>query len=282
MASANTVKIIVPFSPGGMADKVARSVQTSLANGGINSIIDYKLGAGGYVAYNYVAKINSNETVLLIASNGLTDIIDPAVAKYDLSKDFILVKSLGSMPALLMVRKNHPADTFKELTVLAKERPITYGSSGVGSGTHIASALIGEDYNFTHILYKGQSQALIDVLSGQIDFLIESDSIIAPYIQSNKLKPLAVLANSRLKKYPTIPTFKELGVNDYNYTRWLVLVANKTADPNIILQVQKKLSTDTFKKELDELGMVFMPTTPSLLTDNALQFQKIRQHVKFE
>ena len=184
------------------------------------------------------------------------------------------------MPAFVLVNSNHRAKTFQELT---KQQRVTYGSSGVGSGTHISAAITGSTFgNFIHVPYKGQSQALVDVLSGQIDFLMESPIVADTYIQSGKLRPLAVLSPQRLKDYPNVPTLRELGVPDYGYARWFILVANRDADPRDIEKIQRKLNSPEVALELEKLGLHHAKTTPMLLHDISNNFQKIRQRVKFD
>lgn len=280
LASANTIKIIVPYAAGGVSDKISRYVQTVLNNNGFNTVLEYKLGAGGFIAYNYVAR-TKGEMVIVVASNGIAEIIDPKVADYQL-EDFVPIKHLGSMPAFVLT--GHPnIQTFADLTALSKTRPINYGSSGVGSGTHIAGAIVGNQYNnFVHVPYKGQSQAIIDVISGQIDFTIESNIAAEQFIQSQKLRPLAVMSRSRLKDYPNVPTLKELGVNDYEYSRLFVLVGNRDVDTATAAKLHRILSTKDVQADLEKLDLHPVKTTPTMLQDISSKFQRIRKNVKFD
>lgn len=275
---ADPIKIIVPYAPGGINDRISRFVQFALNDDGFKTTLEYKLGAGGFIAYNFVAKAHK-ETVIIAASNGLTDGVDVGIAEYKLN-DFTVVKHLGTMPAFVLVSGNHKAKTFQELT---KQNRVTYGSSGVGSGTHISAAIVGSTFgNFVHVPYKGQIQALADVLAERIDFLMESPIFADDYIKSGKLRPLALLAPQRLKEYHNVPTLKELGVTDYGYSRWFILVANKDADPKDIEKIQRKLNSPKMINELEALGLYYEKTTPLVLQDLSDNFLKIRQNVKFE
>jgi tripartite-type tricarboxylate transporter receptor subunit TctC len=282
-AVADPVKIIVQYQPGGVSDRVARTVQTALEENGIATNIEYKLGAGGFIAYNYFGRYRGSDTVIMVASNGLTDGIGTGgPVEYEFS-DFIVIKHLGNLPSMLVVSGNHPAKTFKQLLELSATRPITYGTSGVGTGTHVAGAIVGNHQgNFVNVPYKGQAQALVDVLGGQIDFIMEAESILDQYIKAGKVRPLAVMSAQRLPGYPDVPTLRELGVNDYSYTRWSVLVANKTADPAMVARIRKVVSQPEFIAKLSEFGQRPTKTVPNQLEELSSQFQKIRQRVKFD
>jgi tripartite-type tricarboxylate transporter receptor subunit TctC len=280
-AFAEPVKIVVPYQPGGLSDRVARTVQTALEGSGVATTLEYKLGGGGFIAYNYLAKVRTNETVILIATNGLTDNIGEGKIEYDFN-DFVVVKHLGNSASMLVVNNNHPAKTLKQLIEISRTRPVTYGTSGVGSGTHIAGAIVGNGHNFTSVPYKGQAQALVDVLGGQIDYIMEAESIVDPYIKSGKLKALAVMAPQRLSGHPTVPTLQELGINDYGYARWSILIANSTADPEMIKKIRKIVSQPEVTERLLELDHRPVKTTPNQLEELSSQFRKIKQRVKFD
>jgi tripartite-type tricarboxylate transporter receptor subunit TctC len=262
---------------------MARTVQMALENNGIPTTVEYKLGAGGFIAYNYVGNLRTNETVIVVASNGLTDGIGTSnLIEYTLS-DFVVVKHLGNVPSMMVVSSSHPAKSFKQLLEISQTKPITYGTAGVGTGTHIAGAIVGaHDKHFTDIPYKGTAPALVDVLSGQVDFIMEAETILDPYLKTGKLRPLAVMSPTRLSTYPDVPTLAELGVNDYGYTRWSVIVANKTADPEMIKRIQKAVSQPEFIAKLSEFGQRPVKTVPNQLEELHNRFQKIRQRVKLD
>lgn len=279
---AQPVRIVVQYQPGGVSDRVARTVQTALEENGVATSLEYKLGGGGFIAYNYLAKVRTNETVIMVASNGLTDNIGEANVEYEFS-DFVVIKHLGNSASLLVVNNNHPAKSLKQLIEISHTRPITYGTSGIGSGTHIAGAIVGNGQGtFTNVPYKGQAQALVDVLGGQIDYIMEAESIVDPYIKSGKLKALAVMSPQRLAGNPDVPTLRELGINDYGYTRWSILIANKTADPLVIAKIRKIVSQPAVAERLLELDHRPVKTAPKQLEELAANFRKIKQRVKFD
>jgi len=282
-AIADPVRIVVQYQAGGVTDRVARAVQSALEDNGISTVVEYKLGGGGFIAYNYLAKYQGTDTVLIAASNGLTDGIGTASQiDYELS-DFVVVKHLGTVPSMLVVNNAHPAKTFKQLLDLARTRQVTYGHSGVGTGTHVAGAIVGNHKgNFVGIPYKGQSQAIIDVIGGQVDFMMEADTVLDPHIKSGKVRPLAVMSTERLDSYPDIPTLRELKSNDLGYTRWSILVANKNANPEQLQKIRKIIERPDSMAKLAELGQRPAKTVPNQLDVLAAQFQKIRQQVNLD
>jgi tripartite-type tricarboxylate transporter receptor subunit TctC len=280
---AQPVKIVVQYQAGGVTDRVARTVQTALEDNGIATVVEYRLGGGGFIAYNYLAKYQGNETVIMAASNGLTDGIGTATQiDYELN-DFVVVKHLGTVPSMLVVNTSHPAKTFKQLVDIAQTRQVTYGHSGVGSGTHVAGAIVGNRRgNFVGIPYKGQSQAIVDVLGGQIDYIMEADTVLDQHIKAGKVRPLVVMSAERLPSYPDVPTLRELRVSDLGYTRWSILVANKNANPELLQKIRKIIDQPETMAKLAELGQRPAKTVPHQLEVLATQFQKIRQQVNLD
>ena len=254
--SAKDIQLVVPFSPGGVADQLARLVETELSNDKYTIIVNYKVGAGGAIGAKYVAD-TKNGTVLMLPSNGLitAPMINPSV-NYDPLKDFILVKYLGSEPLLLVVKNDNTINNFGDFIKLSKTSTLPYGSAGIGTSGHLAMAAIaGNNPNFIHVPYKGASPVIADLLNGNIKWTVDSDLLQNQLIASGKTKPIAVYYSKRLKKYPNVPTVKELGINDYNQYRWHAIVANATADPKILLYVNSKLSTPHFLKKVKDAGL---------------------------
>lgn len=267
VVQAVDIKIVVPYPPSGSGGRVGRAVDQELNGGKYNFIIDYKPGANGTIAANYVAGVK-NETVLMI---GATALLAAPNIKYDVEKDFILVYYLGVDPLILVVNNSAGIKNFKDFIAHYKNKPAAYGSSGIGSASHIAAAIISQNnLNFMHVPYKTGANAMVDLLSNDLQFLFEADAVVGDFIATNKLTPLAVSNRNRLAKYPNIPTVRELGYNDYGVYRWFALVANRDADPEIIKYVIKRLDTPGFKRRLEEQG--FDPTRPSYV-NNLFQYE---------
>ena len=250
------IKIILPFSPGGPNDRIGRLLGKVLNNPEYNFVFEYKLGAGGGIANSYVAGIK-NETVLLVTSQGLiSNTLLTNNFEYNLERDFVLVDYIGSEPLMLLVKSESKINSFRDLLEQGKTEYMPYGSGGVGSNQHIASAIVaGTNKNFTHIPYKGSSTLIIDLMSEQFKWMIDSDLNVSGFIKDKKIKPIAVYFNKRLPQYPDTPTLKELGFDDKNFYRWHILVANSSADPVLINYIRQKMSDPLVRKEFESLQL---------------------------
>lgn len=250
LLQATELKLVVPYSPGGSSDRVARLIEQELTDSKYKVIIEYRLGAGGSVAANYVASVR-NETVLFMASTGL---VTATNVNYNVETDFVLVDYIGTDPLLLVVKSDGTIRTFKDLIVQSREKFLPYGSAGIGTSSHIAAAIVSKNNsNFIHVPYKGSAAALTDLLSGNILWEFDSHASIGEFITSGRIKPIAVYGKNRMSAYPTIPTLKELGYNDYGIYRWHALVANRDADPQVIQYINDRLNRAEFKQKIQDL-----------------------------
>lgn len=259
--AARDIKIIVPYSAGGSTDRVARELVPLLHNSEYNFIIDYKLGAAGSVAANYVAQ-TKKETVLMVTSNGLVG--NPILSQtqtYDLDKDFILVGYLGTEPLLLVVNSQTRISTFAEFLNFSKTSPMPYGSGGVGTSAHLIGAIISNNNpNMFHVPYKGGVAVVADIIGGNLKWTIESNSALWGYVDEKRLTALAVSGNRRLAQYPNVPTLREVGVDDRHFYRWHILVSNSQADPEVLKYLNRRLSLPEVQRKIEEIGLD--PTQP--------------------
>ena len=249
------IRLIVPYSPGGFSDIVARAVQRQLAEANVTTIVEYKPGAGGGIGFNYVAKTKS-ETVLVIASNQLTDGVDVnPTDSPNIETDFKFIKHLGTVPPYLLVSESSGIKSLRELNVLSKKRTIYYGSAGIGSGLHISAAIaINGNNNFVHVPFKGGADGFMSLMRDDIQFLMESEAVFEQHI-GKKIRPIAVLASRRTANYPQVATLREQGINDYNYTRWFVLASNSTISLGEKSAITEKLNSNSFLHELSKIGL---------------------------
>ena len=250
LAQAIDVRLVIPYSPGGPADRIARIIERELADGPYKIVVEYRLGAGGAIAANYVAGVR-NETVLMMASTGL---ITASGINYNVETDFMLVDYIGTDPMLLVVRNDGTIKDFRDLITLARNRTVPYGSGGIGTSSHIAGAIVAQNNsNFIHVPYKGSAAVLTDLLSGTVHWAFDSNASVNEFIASGRLLPLAVYGKNRMSAYPTIPTLKELGYNDYGIYRWHAVVANRDADPQVVRYVNDRLNRAEFKQKIQDL-----------------------------
>jgi tripartite-type tricarboxylate transporter receptor subunit TctC len=233
---AKSIRLIVPFAPGGGTDLTARTIAQNLSDKlGKPVVVDNRGGAGGVIGADMVAKATPDGYTLLLGSPGPMTINPNLQAKlpYDTLRDFAPVSLATISPFILVVHPSVPVSSVKELIALAKDKPnaLNYGSAGNGSVSHLSAeqfkALAG--IQLTHIPYKGSSQALIDILSGRLHLQFENLPVVLPHMRSGKLKALAVGTRNRSTLVPEYPTIIEAGVPGYEAsTAFGVLAPAKT------------------------------------------------------
>ena len=249
---AQTVTIIVPYTAGGAADVAARTLEKTLSKRlSYNFVVEYQIGAGGIIAANNVAKNHNKENVLLLHSSAIaTNSFNPN-STYNLLQDFIPVAKLGSVPMVLVSSNNSNLYSVKQLRSL-KESSF-YGSGGVGTAGHVAGEILQQqiNQNLSPVFYKGELTALNDVLTNIIPMMFVSINTATNYAKSNQIKLLAVTGTQRSKKIPTVPTFAEQGIKNFERSpNWFVVLANPGADVEVIRKI-KAAVIDSFNNAQD-------------------------------
>ena len=277
--SAQNIKLVVPFAPGGPAESVARLIQKDLSQELNKSIIlEFKVGASGEIGTAIVANTESENLMLLINGAG---IITTSLLKDKLSyneNNLIPLVNIGYTPRVLVVSKKSQIKNFKDLQNIDASRPITYGSSGHATATHLAgeSLKIKLNKNFIHIPYKGSGAAIPNLISGEIDALIIGYNSVLQLIESGQVIPLAIESDFRLPLLPNVPTFRELKVDDPGKHIWLTLFSNNSADITTQQQVKQgliKILSDPEKfKNYENLG--FRPMATLLPPTDFFQVEK--------
>jgi len=207
------VKIIVPFTAGGSSDIIARSISVPLSEAlGTSVIVENKLGANGNIGADFVAKAKADgHTLLLCDVRALA--ISPALYKlpFDPSKDLQGVAMLAYSPHLLVVHPSVPVNTLKELVELSNRKPLSFAVTALGSAPHLAAVQIAErtKAKWAFVPYKGGSQAINDTIAGQTDVLMNGMLATLPFVQSKRLKVLAVSKLTRVPLLPEVPTIAE-------------------------------------------------------------------------
>ena len=213
------VRIVVPFPPGGLVDTLARSVSQALAaKFGQPFVVDNRAGAGGNIGADLVAKAAPDGYTLLASSMGplaVNQFIYPAMP-YDTNAAFAPVTLLASTPKVICVANARPWRNLAALVSAAKDKPgmITAGSAGAGSSLHLALELFkaATGTEIQHIPYRGAAPAITDLISGNIDMVIDNVPNILGHIRGNAVRPLAVATEQRLPQLPEVPTAAEAGV----------------------------------------------------------------------
>jgi len=225
------IKMVVGYSPGGGADKLARPVAEQMTKVlGENIVFEYKPGAGATIAADHVSRQDADGYTLHITDSGPMMIV-PHIRQlnYDPLEDFTPLSMVGGGGVVVVVPADSPATDLQSLIDLAKANPAdwSYGTSGVGGVGHLA----GEQFksaaglDITHIAYKGGAPAMKEVLGGHVPFLFSSLGAAAPYIQSGDVRALAVSSAERSSMFPDVPTIAESGFPGFDATIWFGIVA---------------------------------------------------------
>jgi tripartite-type tricarboxylate transporter receptor subunit TctC len=269
---AKTVRMIVPFPPGGSNDLIARQLATQLSERlGRQFVIDNRGGAGGIVGTEIVAKSPPDGYNLLVISVAYP--MGAAVytkLPYDPAKAFAPVALLGTGPNVLSVHPSLPVKTLKELLALARARPghLQYASAGVGTFQHLSAELFKSlaKVDIVHVPYKGGGPATIDTLAGQVHMNIGSLIQVLPHFRTGRLRPLATGGAKRAATLPDLPTIAEAGVPGYEANNWWGILAPTGTPDAVIKKVNAEanviMSLPETRKRLTAEGVETIATTP--------------------
>jgi tripartite-type tricarboxylate transporter receptor subunit TctC len=225
-----SVRIIVPFAPGGTADTLGRIAATRLTESlGQNFVVENRPGAGGLVGSDLVAK-SAPDGYTLVVSGVASHAIAPALSAkppFDAVKDFTHIVLLGGPPAVLGVHPSLPAKDLKGFIALARLRPgqLSYGSPGNGTQGHLVAEVFKQTagINMIHVPYKGASIAVVDIVAGHIHAISTTLTTASGQIRAGRIRALAISSANRLSDYPGVPTFQELGYSNLVATVWFSL-----------------------------------------------------------
>lgn len=225
-----TVRVIVPFSPGGTADTLGRIVSSKLAESlGQNFVIENRPGAGGLIGSEQVLS-SAPDGYTLGVSGVASHAIAPALAKkppFDPIRDFTHIALFGGPPAVFGVHPSLPAKDLKGFVAFAKSRPgeLTYGSPGNGTQGHLVAEIFRQStgIKIIHVPYKGASIAVVDIVAGHIHVISTTLTTASSQIRAGRIRALAISSAKRLPNYPGVPTFSELGYRNLVATVWFSL-----------------------------------------------------------
>jgi tripartite-type tricarboxylate transporter receptor subunit TctC len=241
------IRIIVPFAPGGPNDILARLVGHRLAESwGQQVIIDNRPGGSTMIGTEMAAKAAPDGYTLLMVStsHAVNPSLQPKVP-YDTLRDFTPVIQLVSSPNVLVTNPALPAKTVRELVSLARARPgeIAYGSGGTGTATHLGGALLCllAKVNMTHVPYKGDAPASIDLISGQIQWMFGTILPIMPHIKSRKMRAIAVSSVTRTQSLPEVPAIAET-IPQFEATSWYGIFTQSGVPKDVITQLNSELA----------------------------------------
>ena len=246
------LRLIVPFPPGGGTDAAGRQIADRLTRElSVDIVVENRAGAGGNIGAQSVAKSAPDGYTLLVGTVGtqiVNRILFPSV-DFDPTRDFVPVGWFSSVPNVLVVPADSPFRQASELIEAARTRSggLTYGSGGTGSTTHLAVELLKEmaGLTLTHVPYKGSAPAVVDLIGGRVDFMIDNLSSAEPHIRSGRLRVLAVTTTERLSAYPEVPVIKELkGLSDYEAVGWTGVFAPRGIPEARLATLSKAMASD--------------------------------------
>jgi tripartite-type tricarboxylate transporter receptor subunit TctC len=243
------VRIIVPATPGGSSDVLARAIGLKLQDAlGKPVIVEYKPGAGTNIGNDFVAKSAPDGYTLLI--NGIPLATNPSLyasMPYNPAKDFAPIIEVAEMLNVVTVHPSVPANNMKELVALIKKEPgkFNYGTVGAGSSGHLSGELLGlkTGAKITHVAYQGNAQAATDHIGGTLQVGFVNLAAALQLVKSGRLKALAVTSSKRTPLLPDVPTVAEaLGIPDYELTAWFGLLAPARTPPDVVARLQDEVS----------------------------------------
>ena len=242
------IRIVVAIPSGSGTDTVARLIAQGLSERlGRQVVVENRPGAGTIIGNEIVAKAKPDGYTLLMNGAALT--ISPAMYKkipYDTVHDFAPITVAVFTPNLMAVHPSVPAKSVQEMIALAKARPgeLSYGSSGNGSTGHFAAELFNQKagLKMLHVPYKGNAQALVDIIAGQVMMMYDQVSTSAPYVKAGKLKALAVTSTTRSSLFPGVPTVDEAGVKGYEAITFNGLLAPAGTPREVLARLQGEVA----------------------------------------
>jgi tripartite-type tricarboxylate transporter receptor subunit TctC len=267
---ARPITLVVPFAAGGPVDVAARLIAPRVGESlGQQIVIENMVGAGGMTGSNRVAKATP-DGYLLVLGNAGTHAYNQSLYKkplYNSEAEFAPVGVVLENTKVLILRKDFPASTIPEFVaaVKANAAKMQYGSAGGGSATHISCLLLNYRMgtNVTHVPYRGAGPVLPDLIAGRTDFMCEVISTALPPIQSNLVKPIALLSTRRAAVLPELPTALEQGLADVDADGWNALFLPKGTPEPIIRRlnfaVGDALSNPALARRMEELGLTVPP-----------------------
>lgn len=266
------IRIIVPYTPGGFTDQMARIVQVGLQNRLQQAVtVDNKPGANSIIGVDMLAKAPADGSTfaVVIAAYAANNTLYPKLP-YDARKDLTGVSLLGISPLLAAVNNDAPFKTAKELIDYARANPgkVSFGSSGNGSAAHLTSELLKSltKTYMVHIPYRGAVPALTDLMGGQIQLFFDAATGLINQGKAGKVRLIGVSSDRRLPAVPDVPTFIEQGFAGFTGSTWAGMLAPAATPKDIVKRMSDEVSriikSDETRARLDAMGTFAAGTSP--------------------
>ncbi len=267
-----SIKILVPFPPGSAPDVITRVLAKQLPEFLAQPVVvENRPGAGGIIAVETVARAAPDGYTLLMGTIG-THALNVAIygnkLKYDPAKDFVPVSQVGIVPHVVLIDAKIPATTMKEFLAIARSKQLNYASAGSGSGMHLATELMNSmaNLNMLHVPYKGPSEAMTGVISGDAALTIPAIPATLPLIKDGRVRAIAVTSSQRSEMLPDVPTMAEVGFVGFDFSNWSGIFAPAGTSPEIVnklaLAIQKALQKEELRKTLSGQGVLIVGSSP--------------------
>jgi tripartite-type tricarboxylate transporter receptor subunit TctC len=275
---AKSIRVVVPFAPGGNVDINARAIAPGMTDLlGQSMVVDNRAGAGGMIGAEIVAKSPADGYTLGMFSNSVYSVAPNVFAKplYNPIRDFTPIVALTSVPFVLVIHPSVPAKTLKEFVAIEKSRPgkMTLANAGVGTSNHLVGELIqlSTGTKMASIPYKGSGPALIDLLGGQVDSHVDQLTASIGYIKSGRIRAVGVTTDKRSSQLPDVPTLAEQGLKGFDATTITGLVAPAGTPKDIVDRLNaaavKVINQPVIKQRFAELSAEVIGSTPAWFGD---------------
>ena len=276
--SGKPMEWVVGFAAGGGSDAVARGVAEAWAKQiNRNIVVINKPGAGTNIAAEYVARSRDYGNVVFTADFA-TLAANPHLfpkLSYIAQDDFVPISLLARFPLLLVVNKQLPIQNFQDFKTWAKATPdkLSYGSPGLGTPHHLATELLAQQMGvkMTHAPYRGAGPAMLDIIGGQLPFMLVDSAAGMPHITTGKVRAIGVASAQRLKSLPQVPTLIEQGVTGFEAYAWQGLVAPKGTDDATVQMwsktVQETLKSPVVQARFEALALEPLPSSPERMRE---------------
>ena len=285
---SKSVRLVIPFGTGG-TNLMARWLAPKFSEAfGQTFVVDPRLGAGGNIGNELVAKSAPDGYTLSIAPPGI--VFSPFLYKkagYDPLRDFTSIALLGSVPNVMAVHPSVPARTLQQVIDIARQQPkrLSYGSGGIGSTNHLTMEALKSmtRTDIVHVPYKGATLALVDLLSGQVDIVVVAVPSVSQYIQQGKLRGIATLSAKRSASLPNLPTAAEAGQPQFVMENWYGFYGPAGLPRDIVERLNteavKAIKLPDTRERLGSQGFDLFPSSPqelaALMKNEYVRFGKI-------
>jgi len=243
------IKLIVPIAPGGGTDIIGRKVAQKLTDLLPQAtFVENKAGAGSLIGTEFVAKAPADGYTLLVG--GLFNMVmNKALMKnlpYDPAKDFIPLGYISAYAFVLSTRPDLPVNNLAEMAKLMKDKPgqFTYGSAGIGTLQHVWASILTDQLglDLVHVPFKGAPQAYQEMMAGRLDIIFDNISASKSFVQSNRLKGIAVSSEKRSSLFPQLPTINETGLTKFSGESWFGIFAPANTPPQVVSKLRQALA----------------------------------------